>query len=127
MRIRHESLAAAARAGKNVEANRATLQEAGGTAAKGRASDLPTGPLAHPNANANANAKDASSSPPAAGIGPESEGDGGEADSALAGIVAVEELGMVQSNAGSEEWLNEVICFFTRCLVLCLVWGAHRQ
>eukprot|EP00752_Nemacystus_decipiens_P018211 g16340.t1 len=62
MRIRHESLAAATRAGRDVEANRATLREAGGTAASGRASEIATGP---PGAKGGDKGKDAACSPPA--------------------------------------------------------------
>lgn len=105
MRIRHESLAAAARAGKNVEANRATLREAGSTAAKGRASDITTGP-----------AGDRAGGGGGGGGGPGTEGEGaGEGGGGtLAGLVAAERLGMVQGNPGSEEWLKEVsvACLF---------------
>lgn len=89
MRIRHESLAAAARAGRNVEANRSTLREAGGTAAKGRASEM--------------------SITAASPAGPETEGEGGgSGGGALTGLVAVERLAVVEGNAGSEGWLKEV-------------------
>eukprot|EP00903_Cladosiphon_okamuranus_P005837 g5778.t1 len=88
MRIRHESLAAAARAGKNAEANRTTLREAGGTAAKDRPSEVVI------------------TGPPGEG-GPETDGEG--AGESLAGLVAVERLEMVQGSPGSEEWLKEAI------------------
>lgn len=110
MRIRHESLAAAKRASRNVEANRATLREAGGTAAKGRASEV-------------LSAKDDGGRPSSSSAsgeggkgGPEHEGGGGggggDGGSALEGLVAAEKLGRVQGNAGAEEWLKEVTLFF---------------
>lgn len=112
MRIRHESLAAAARAGENVEVNRATLREAGGTAAKGRASEVTTGPPG-------AKDKDGSSSSPGEGGRPEIEGEGGSGNGgALAGLVAMERLGMVEGNAGAEEWLKEVNVGFCYSRVL---------
>lgn len=108
LRIRHESLAAAAVATKEIEANRATLKEAGGTAAKGRASELPT--LQQPATGAAACSKEAEDDGGgvAGGGGGDVRGQQQQQQQALAGLVAVERLGMVELNPGSEEWLKEV-------------------
>ncbi|CAN0375082.1 unnamed protein product, partial [Ectocarpus sp. 8 AP-2014] len=102
LRIRHESLAAVSRASEGIEANRATLREAGGgAAAKGkRASELSTSPAN--TRGRNSSGSDVSPSSSKVAEGREGGGVGG------ADLSPVSMLRTVDGHPGKEEWLKEV-------------------
>lgn len=90
IRVHHQALAKAGEAGADIEARRATLREAGGTAAEGRASELPLSMTGVPASSGYV------------------DGEGAEgADDVGVYSAPVERLALI-GQPGAEEWVDEV-------------------